>query len=133
MKFGTDHSKVYFTDWPNGPVVRNNDKTVDLSWWKNFDQNSRSIFAWGSRMGFVGGYDYGKDAGTVDCRQPFPGPRQEILPLGEQPGRNAVEQDSADKDGHYLELMVGGYSDNQPDYSWLAPGEIREFNSMASC
>ncbi len=23
--------------------------------------------------------------------------------------------------------MVGGYSDNQPDYSWLAPGEIREF------
>ena len=33
VKFGTDHSKVYFTDWPNGPVVRNNDKTVDLSWW----------------------------------------------------------------------------------------------------
>ena len=33
----------------------------------------------------------------------------------------------SDNDGHYLELMVGGYSDNQPDYSWLAPGEIREF------
>ncbi|GAJ16292.1 unnamed protein product, partial [marine sediment metagenome] len=23
-----------------------------------------------------------------------------------------------DKDGPYVELMVGAYSDNQPDYSW---------------
>ena len=33
----------------------------------------------------------------------------------------------SDKDGHYLELMVGAYSDNQPDYSWVGPGETREF------
>ena len=26
-----------------------------------------------------------------------------------------------DTDGAYLELMVGGYSDNQPDYSWIQP------------
>ena len=36
----------------------------------------------------------------------------------------------SDNDGHYLELMVGGYSDNQPDYSWINPGEIREFSQI---
>lgn len=127
VKFGTDHSKVYFTDWPNGPVVRNNDKTVDLSWWKNFDQNSRSIFAWGSRMGFVGGYDYGKDAGTVHVANRFQVPGKKFFLWGNNPAGMLWNKILSDKDGHYLELMVGGYSDNQPDYSWLAPGEIREF------
>jgi len=30
-----------------------------------------------------------------------------------------------DTDGSYLELMVGGYSDNQPDYSWCQPYEVK--------
>ena len=41
-----------------------------------------------------------------------------------------MEQILSDNDGHYLELMVGGYSDNQPDYSWINPGEIREFSQI---
>ena len=32
-----------------------------------------------------------------------------------------------DKDGPYLELMVGAYSDNQPDYSWIQPYEAKVF------
>jgi tetratricopeptide (TPR) repeat protein len=28
-------------------------------------------------------------------------------------------------DGPYIELMVGAFSDNQPDYSWLQPYEVR--------
>ena len=32
-----------------------------------------------------------------------------------------------DNDGPYLEIMVGAYSDNQPDYSWLQPFEERSF------
>ena len=31
----------------------------------------------------------------------------------------------SDRDGPYLELMVGAYSDNQPDYSWIKPYEVR--------
>ena len=30
-----------------------------------------------------------------------------------------------DTDGPYLELMVGCWSDNQPDYSWIDPYETR--------
>ena len=32
-----------------------------------------------------------------------------------------------DDDGPYIELMVGAYSDNQPDYSWLQPDEAKSF------
>ena len=32
-----------------------------------------------------------------------------------------------DDDGPYLELMAGAWSDNQPDYSWIQPGETREW------
>lgn len=127
VEFGTDHSKVYFTNWPNGPVVNGSDKITDLSWWKNFDENSRSIFAWGSKMGFVGGYDYGKDAGTVHVANRFQVPGKKFFLWGNNPAGMLWNKILSDKDGHYLELMVGGYSDNQPDYSWLAPGEIREF------
>ena len=33
-----------------------------------------------------------------------------------------------DDDGPYIELMVGAYSDNQPDYSWLQPYETKSFS-----
>jgi tetratricopeptide (TPR) repeat protein len=32
-----------------------------------------------------------------------------------------------DEDGPYMEIMVGAYSDNQPDYSWLQPFEAKSF------
>ncbi len=32
-----------------------------------------------------------------------------------------------DKNGPYIELMTGVYTDNQPDFTWLAPYETREF------
>lgn len=127
VQFGTDHSKVYFTTWPNGPVSRANQTETDLSWWKNFTQGSRSIFAWGSRMGFLGGYDHAKDAGTVHVANRFQVPGKKFFLWGNNPNGMLWNKILSDNDGHYLELMVGGYSDNQPDYSWLAPGEIREF------
>ncbi len=32
-----------------------------------------------------------------------------------------------DDDGPYAELMVGAFSDNQPDYSWIQPYEVKTF------
>ena len=32
-----------------------------------------------------------------------------------------------DTDGPYAELMVGAFSDNQPDYSWIKPYEVKTF------
>ena len=33
-----------------------------------------------------------------------------------------------DSDGAYAELMAGSYSDNQPDFAWIAPYETKRFS-----
>ena len=32
-----------------------------------------------------------------------------------------------EKAGPYAEIMVGAFSDNQPDYSWIKPYEVKTF------
>lgn len=130
VQFGADHHKVYFTDWPQGETTPGNGKTEDLSEWKNFTGSSRSIFAWGSEMSFLAGYDYGKDAGTVHVANRHVVPGKKFFLWGNNANGEMWNKILSDKDGHYLELMVGGYSDNQPDYSWINPGEIREFSQI---
>lgn len=130
VQFGADHHKVYFTDWPQGEAVLGSGEKVDLSRWKNFTGDSRSIFAWGSEMEFLAGYDYGKDAGTVHVANRHVVPGKKFFLWGNNPNGEMWNKILSDKDGHYLELMVGAYSDNQPDYSWINPGEIREFSQV---
>lgn len=130
VQAGADHHKVYFTQWPVGPLGHNEGGDVDLSWWKNFTADSRSIFAWGSEMEFLAGYDYGKDAGTVHVANRHVVPGKKFFLWGNNPNGEMWNKILSDNDGHYLELMVGAYSDNQPDYSWINPGEIREFSQI---
>ena len=42
-------------------------------------------------------------------------------------GGRLWDQSVTDEDGPYAELMVGGLSDNQPDYSWIKPHEVKTF------
>ena len=130
VQFGADHHKVYFTNWPIGEANLGSGKNANLSWWKNFTGNSRSIFAWGSEMSFLAGYDYGKDAGTVHVANRHIVPGKKFFLWGNNANGEMWNKILSDNDGHYLELMVGGYSDNQPDYSWINPGEIREFSQI---
>lgn len=127
VQAGTDHSKVYFTHWPYGSISHGTDQDSDVSWWKNFTRYSCSIFAWDSKMSFLAGYDHGKDAGTVHVANRFQVPGKKFFLWGNNKAGHMWNKILSDNDGHYLELMVGAYSDNQPDYSWIAPGEIREF------
>lgn len=126
-QFGTDHSKVYFTRWPYGEAVRNSGLDVDLAWWKNYTGGSRSIFAWNYEDDFLAGYDHGKNAGTVHVANHHIVNGKKFFLWGNNPSGEMWNTMLSDKDGHYLELMVGAYSDNQPDYSWIGPGETREF------
>lgn len=126
-QFGTDHSKVYFTKWPMGEAVRGSGNGVDLAWWKNYTGNSRSIFAWNFEDDFLAGYDHGQNAGTVHVANHHIVNGKKFFLWGNNPSGEMWNKMLSDKDGHYLELMVGAYSDNQPDYSWVGPGETREF------
>lgn len=126
-QFGTDHSKVAFTRWPFGEVARGSGEEANLAWWKNFTASSRSIFAWNFDDDFLAGYDHGKQAGTLHVANHHIVGGKKFFLWGNNPGGEMWNTMLSDKDGHYLELMVGAYSDNQPDYSWIGPGETREF------
>ena len=63
----TFHSKTDFTRWPvSTENFRGSDFTegVDISWWKN-TKKSNSFFVHDLQEDFMGGYDHGKNAGTV--------------------------------------------------------------------
>jgi tetratricopeptide (TPR) repeat protein len=121
------HSKTQFTDYPianqfyTGIDFRGN---KDLSWWKN-TTSPTSFFAWGSNMDFMAGYDHAKKAGVllVGDHHIFPG--KKFWNWGNNDVQRMWDQMLTDNDGPYLELMMGMYSDNQPDYSWNNPYGIK--------
>jgi len=123
----TQHSKVEFSDWPvsrqlyGGADFR---KGVDVSWWKNHE-DARSMFAFDSREDFLAGYDHGRQAGTMHVAEHGIMPGKKFFTWGTGSYGQAWDRALTDTDGPYLELMVGGYSDNQPDYSWIQPYEVK--------
>ena len=129
-EFGTYHAKNEFLRWPvSHEVFNDNDYTkgVDVSWWKNHPQWT-SIFAFNYEDDFFGGYDHGKDAGTVIVSNVNIGPGKKFWEWSNGPGGRIWDQALTDNDGPALELMAGGYSDNEPDYSWLQPYESKYLN-----
>ncbi|MEI6277398.1 MAG: DUF5107 domain-containing protein [Prolixibacteraceae bacterium] len=130
-QFGAQHAKGEFTPWEIGDGMYSGvDRTgVDLSWWKNHP-NPASIFAWNFNDDFLAGYDYAKEAGTVHvANHQIVGGKKFFL-FGNNPDAEMWEKMLTEKDGQYLELMVGAYSNNQPDYSWISPGETKVFKQI---
>ena len=121
-QWGTGHGKRDFTTWPisNG---------VDLSWYKNIP-GSRSVFAWNYRDDFSAGYDHGKQAGTMSIADHTVVPGKKFFTWGDSPNGHLQDTLLTDSDGPYIELMVGAYSDNQPDYSWMTPHETRRWTPI---
>jgi tetratricopeptide (TPR) repeat protein len=130
-RFAVYHAKNSFCHWPVTEEVYNGNpyyqNHVDASWWKNHP-NPISFFAHNIREGFLAGYDYGKQAGTMHVCNPHIVTGAKLWEWG--PGDYGKMWDSrvlTDDDGPYAELMTGAYSDNQPDYSWIKPYEIKTF------
>jgi tetratricopeptide (TPR) repeat protein len=126
-QFGTYHGKNQFVQWPIAHEVYNRvDYTegVDISWWKNHPEWT-SIFCWNYEDDFVGGYDHGKEAGILCLSNHHIGPGKKFWTWSTGPRGQMWDVALTETDGPELEIMIGGYSDNQPDYSWLQPYESK--------
>ncbi|MCD8101137.1 MAG: DUF5107 domain-containing protein [Alistipes sp.] len=99
---------------------------TDISKYKNIPVPT-SYMAVESKYDFVGGYDQGARAGLLHVadRHRSPGKKQWTWGCGDF-GR-AWDRNLTDEDGPYIELMTGVYTDNQPDFSWLQPGEEKSW------
>ncbi len=125
-EYATSHAKDQFIEWP---VARRQYKGVDyrgvdLSWIKNHP-NPNSFFAWNYEDDFIAGYDHGRKAGVMHVADHRVVPGKKLWQWGTGPTGKMWEKILTDEDGPYAEIMVGGYSDNQPDYSWMQPGEVK--------
>ena len=140
MHLGFDHHKNYWTSYPLGPrkeevellpsqrskYADDISGTMDLSWWRNFTIESRSIFGMDPDNAFMAGYDHGKNCGTAHVSNRHITVGKKFFLWGNFPEAHVWDTVLTDSDGPYLELMVGCWSDNQPDYSWIAPYETRK-------
>lgn len=128
-EFATYHGKNQFSRWPISYEVFNRvdyTKGVDVTWWKNHPRPT-SFFAWNHKEDFLAGYDHGKKAGVVHLADHHIVPGKKFWTWGIGDRGKIWEKILTETDGPYVELMVGAYSDNQPDYSWLQPYEVRTF------
>jgi len=125
-EFGTQHGKKEFVHWPIGRETYGglDRRGVDLSWWKNHP-TPVSIFAWNYEDDFFGGYDHGKQAGVVHVADHHTVPGKKFFEFSNSEEGRMWDKVLTDQDGPYLELMAGAYSDNQPDYSWVQPYEVK--------
>lgn len=80
-----------------------------------------------TRDDFFGGYDHDAQAGFVHWADRRIAPGKKQWTWGNAPFGWAWDRQLTDGDGPYVELMAGVFTDNQPDFSFLAPGEVREF------
>lgn len=81
-----------------------------------------------SQQDFFGGYDHAAGAGFVHWAERRLAPGKKKWTWGDAPFGRAWDDQLTDGDGPYVELMAGVYTDNQPDFTWLLPGETKVFS-----
>ncbi|MDR1833593.1 MAG: DUF5107 domain-containing protein, partial [Propionibacteriaceae bacterium] len=100
-----------------------------LDWYKNIPVPTSYMIV-GTRQDFFGGYDHGRQAGFVYWADHRVAPGKKQWTWGNAPFGWAWDRQLTDSDGPYVELMAGAFTDNQPDFSYLAPGETKVFSQF---
>ncbi|KRL98257.1 DUF5107 domain-containing protein [Levilactobacillus hammesii] len=95
---------------------------VDISRYKNVPVPT-SYMAAHSEYDFLGNYDHQKNAGLLHVADHHTSPGKKQWTWGNGDFGKSWDHQLTDNDGPYIELMVGTFTDNQPDFTWLQPHE----------
>ena len=106
----------------------------DLSWYANIPVPT-SYMITATAGDFFGGYDHAAQAGVVHVANHHIAPGKKQWTWGNHDfgytwDRCLTDPDTDGVYGPYIELMAGVYTDNQPDFSFLAPGETKTFSQF---
>ncbi|SFD18686.1 DUF5107 domain-containing protein [Flavobacterium phragmitis] len=99
---------------------------TDISRYKNIPVPT-SYMAIASKYNFVGGYENDSKGGLLHVANHHVSPGKKQWTWGHGDFGRAWDRNLTDEDGPYIELMCGVYTDNQPDFTWIMPGEQKEF------
>jgi len=94
-----------------------------------------SYMCMGSREDFFGGYDYKAQAGIIHIADHHIAPGKKQWTWGNHEFGYAWDRhltDASENGEHapYIEIMAGVYTDNQPDFSFLHPGETKTWSQF---
>ena len=129
VNIATFHAKNQFSHWPISTEIYNGQdftSGIDVSWWKN-SPGANSFFAYDLKEDFMGGYDHRKETGTVHIGDHNIVKGAKLWEWGSGLRGQATEARLTENAGPYVEIMTGAFSDNQPDYSWIRPYEVKTF------
>lgn len=100
-----------------------------LDWYGNIPVPT-SYMVTSTAFEFFGGYDHEADAGFVHVANRGISPGKKQWTWGNHDFGYAWDRNLTDDGGPYVELMAGVYTDNQPDFSFLAPYETKVFRQF---
>ena len=100
---------------------------TDISRYKNIPVPT-SYMVFKSAYDFVGGYEHDTNSGVLHVADHHISPGKKQWTWGNGNFGHAWDRNLTDEDGPYIELMCGVFTDNQPDFSWLMPGEEKSFS-----
>ncbi|MDR1387720.1 MAG: DUF5107 domain-containing protein [Propionibacteriaceae bacterium] len=126
VTFPKASAAYYGVDYP-ARVDAEHPQADRIDWYRNIPAPT-SYMCVGSQGDFFGGYDHALKAGFVAWADHRVAPGKKQWTWGNSPFGWAWDRQLTDGDGPYVELMSGAYTDNQPDFSFLAPGETKTFS-----
>jgi tetratricopeptide (TPR) repeat protein len=106
----------------------------DLTWYANIPVPT-SYMCLGSQEDSFGGYDHFKQAGLIHVANHHISPGKKQWTWGNHAfgyawDRNLTDAEPSGEYPPYIELMAGVYTDNQPDFSFLQPGETKTWSQF---
>ena len=129
-----DHDRRAVLSWPIAKGIYRTARPydfgdgTDLSRYSAVKVPSSYLISQGqSDMDFVAGYDEGIGKGIATVADHHIAPGKKMWHWGIGDFGDMWCGNLTDRNGPYIELMTGVYTDNQPDFTWLAPYETREF------
>ncbi|MDY3679520.1 MAG: DUF5107 domain-containing protein [Actinomyces urogenitalis] len=116
--YGVDYTRRVSADHPDADRI---------DWYRNIPVPT-SYMCLGSEDDFFGGYDHQQEAGFVHVADHRIAPGKKLWTWGNHRFGWAWDRNLTNNDGPYVELMAGVFTDNQPDFTYLAPGETKTFS-----
>ncbi|MDY7529993.1 DUF5107 domain-containing protein [Cryobacterium sp. 10C2] len=128
VSFPHARTSYYGIDYPSRVTPESPDADR-LDWYRNIPVPT-SYMVTSTDGEFFGGYDHGRNAGFVHWASRDISPGKKQWTWGNAPFGWAWDSNLTDADGPYVELMAGVYTDNQPDFAYLAAGETKTFSQF---
>lgn len=136
VEYGSDHDRRAIIPFP---IMKGKFDTArpfdygegtDVCWYSNVSVPTSVMIPRGeTQMNYLGGYDYNCKAGTVVIADHHTSPGKKMFTWGDSEFGKRWCSNLTDNEDRYIELMTGNYTDNQPDFTYIAPGETKEFST----